>query len=99
MRIAIVASALAHGITTDEIRTVINNYDLRVSVVSNLYDDADDYFYVGRAAVNQPHIEVIADHIDPNEAVVFHAMMLRPSNVKNMGLDLFITPEYSRQRG
>ncbi|MCB0948318.1 MAG: ribbon-helix-helix protein, CopG family [Mycobacterium sp.] len=48
--------------------------------------------FVGRAADNQPHIEVIADLIDPAEVVVFHAMMLRPGLVRKVSLDPFFTP-------
>jgi hypothetical protein len=53
---------------------------------------------LGGAADNEPHIEVIADLVDPDEVDVFHAMMLRRALVKSLGLDLFITPEYGRQR-
>lgn len=99
MRIAIYTSAKRHGITDAEIRTVINHPELRISVdPRDPSIDADDYFHVGRAADNEPHIEVVADFIDPTVAVVFHAMMLRPSQVKALDLGRFITPEYGPQR-
>ena len=99
VRIEIHSHARKHSITDAEIRTVINHYELRVSVESNLTDiDADDYLYVGRNSDNEPHIEVVADHIDPSAAVAFHAMMLRPVTVARYALDLFITPDYAPQR-
>ena len=55
--------------------------------------------YIGPTAINQPWIEVIADLADSTAAVVFHAMMLRPSTVAALGpLADLINPEYARQR-
>lgn len=99
MRIEIKASAKRHLITGDEIRAVLSNYEVRISVEPRDPSiEADDYFYAGRAAANEPHIEVVADHVDPAVVVVFHAMMLRPSQVRELGLERFITPEYGPQR-
>lgn len=99
MRIEILPSAKRHGITGAEIRTVINHYEIRVSVdPRDPSIEADDYFHVGRGADNEPHIEVVADFIDPAVAVVFHAMMLRPSQVRILRLNQYITPEYGPQR-
>lgn len=54
--------------------------------------------FIGRAADNEPHIEVIADALDTDHVEAFHAMMLRPSTVAQLALDRFITPEYAPQR-
>jgi hypothetical protein len=98
IRIEINNSAKRHGITDAEIRAVISYLELRFSLVARIGIDAAPVLHIGRAADNQPHIEVIADLIDPAVAVVFHAMMLRPKLVNELGLDLFITPDYRPQR-
>jgi hypothetical protein len=98
VRIEINPSAKRHGISDAEIRTVISYPELRFSLVARIDIDAAPVLHIGRAADNQPHIEVIADLIDPGVAVVFHAMMLRPKLVNALGLDLFITPDYRPQR-
>lgn len=99
MRIAILWTALKNGITEAEIRAIINHYELRISIPTRQEGiEADDYFYVGRAADNEPHIEIIADHIDPKVITVFHAMMLKRNTVLQLGLRRLIKPEYSRQR-
>ncbi|KAB7761193.1 hypothetical protein [Mycolicibacterium mucogenicum] len=99
MRIEIYWTALKNGITEAEIRAILNNYELRISIPTREEGiEADDYFYVGRAAANEPHIEVIADHIDPEVAQVFHAMMLKRNSVRELGLRRFIKPDFARQR-
>lgn len=100
VRIEINPSALAHGITPNEIRAVINNYELRFSIPTRLANvDANNYLYIGRPADNEPWIELIADHADADVRVIFHAMMLRPSTIAALDhVGTALTPQYSRQR-
>lgn len=97
VQIKVEASALGHLITETEIRTVVSYPELRIGLTARR-EGADPVLFVGRADVDEPHIEVIADLIDPTEMVVFHAMMLRPSLVRNLTLELFFIPEYAAQR-
>lgn len=101
MRIKVLAPATWHSITETEIATIVNHYELRISIDSRLpaHIATDTYLQIGRAADNQPHIEIIADFIDPTTAVVFHAMMLRPATVEALNLEtLGLNPEYATQR-
>jgi hypothetical protein len=102
VRIDILPTATWHSITHTEIRTIINHYELRIHIEPrNPKPDveADDYLHIGRAADNQPHIEIIADFIDPTVAVVFHAMMLRPTTVAELSLESYgFHPDYAPQR-
>lgn len=99
MRIDILLSAKRHGITTAEIRSAIHYPALRVTLKPRRTDiDTQPVLHIGRGAEDQPHIEVIADLIDPEGAVVFHAMMLRPSVVESLGLGVYFSPEYGHQR-
>lgn len=101
MRIEILAPATWHSITEDEIRTVVNYYELRIGIASRLpaHIATDTYLQIGRAADNQPHIELIADTINPDVTIVFHAMMLRPVTVANLNLETYgLLPEYAPQR-
>ncbi|MFT4086161.1 MAG: hypothetical protein QM658_03250 [Gordonia sp. (in: high G+C Gram-positive bacteria)] len=95
MRITITPSARQHGITDDEIRAVITYPIARQSIPARRHP-ADLYLYAGAADGRQPHIEVIADHID-DDTIVFHAMLLRPSTY-NTHLAGVFTPRYARQR-
>ncbi|SKV05507.1 Uncharacterised protein [Mycobacteroides abscessus subsp. bolletii] len=99
MRIEILPSALKHGITEAEIRTVIAYPDLRVTLASRTIDfDSAPVLHIGRPDSNEPHLEVIADLIDPTNAIAFHAMMLRQKLVESLDLTLLFTPEYGPQR-
>jgi len=97
VRIEIRASAQQHGITDAEIRATITYPALRLPLTARR-PHADLYFYTAPAAPNQPWIEVIADHAHPATAIAFHAMMLRPNTVANLGIANLIDPEYARQR-
>lgn len=97
VRITVLSSALAHGITDDEIRAVMSFYVARIALTPRMVG-AQPFLYIAPAAADEPWIEVIADLLDPEVAVVFHAMMLRPALVANLELDQLITPIYSRQR-
>ena len=100
MRIGIEPSAPGspdHLITDAEIRNLVGYPVLRIKIQARR-DNADPTLYMGRSSDNQAHIEVAADLIDPTEAVVFHAMMLRPGLIRQLSLDLFITPEFAPQR-
>ena len=92
-----IPSARAHGITDDEIRAVVSFYVVRISLTPRVVG-AQPFLYIAPAAADEPWIEVIADLRDPDVAVVFHAMMLRPALVTNLDLDQLITPTYSSQR-
>lgn len=99
MRIEILSSAKAHGITEAEIRAVLNRADLLISVESRRPElESAPVLHIGRPADNEPHIEVIADLYIPTHTIVFHAMMLRPELVVANGLDILFTPEYAKQR-
>lgn len=97
MRIEINPSALAHGITADEIRSVINQgtaFSLNPRRVGSV-----PFLYVGPAAANEPWIELIADHAVVGVREVFHAMMLRPSIIAALGhVGQALNPEYGTQR-
>ncbi|MBE7194127.1 MAG: hypothetical protein INR66_16790 [Gordonia polyisoprenivorans] len=97
MRITVIPSAHAHGITDDEIRAVVSFYVVRISLTPRVVG-TQPYLYIAPAAESEPWIEVIADLRDPDVAIVFHAMMLRPALVANLELDHLITPTYSSQR-
>ncbi|MDV7196960.1 hypothetical protein R4172_05210 [Rhodococcus kroppenstedtii] len=97
MRITVIPSARAHGITDNEIRAVMSFYVARIALTPRMVG-AQPFLYIAPAADGEPWIEVIADLRDPEVAVVFHAMMLRHALVANLELDQFITPIYSRQR-
>lgn len=80
-----------------EIRAVITYPELRLGLVARR-PNADLTLFVGRAADNEPHIEVIADRIAPEHLIAFHAMMLRPKLVTQLRLDTYITPDFAPQR-
>lgn len=97
MRIEIKPSALAHGITADEIRSVINQGT--VFSLNPRRAGSVPFLYVAPAAVNEPWVELIADHALVGVRVVFHAMMLRPSTVAALGhVGQALNPEYGTQR-
>lgn len=100
MRIDILDSAKRHSITEVEIRTVVSFPELRYGLIGRLAGvDTSPVLHIGRPAPNEPHLEVIADLIIPDITVVFHAMMLRPSLVQSLGIDLLpIEFEYAPQR-
>lgn len=97
MRIEIKPSARNHGITGDEIRALIAYPALRLPIAARRAG-ALPVLHIGPAIANQPWIEVIADHIDPAVAEVFHAMMLRPATVQSTGIDELVDPDYGPQR-
>ena len=97
MQIKVIPSARAHGITDDEIRAVVSFYVVRVSLTPRVVG-AQPFLYIAPAADDEPWIEVIADLNNPAVAVVFHAMMLRPTVVANLDLDKLIDPTYANQR-
>ncbi|MDL9939040.1 hypothetical protein QSJ18_20050 [Gordonia sp. ABSL1-1] len=98
MRIEIITSARRHGIADDEIRTVIAYPALRVKLTPRLAGTAP-FLHIGAAIEQGPHIEVIADLVDTDVAVVFHAMMLRPKLIASLGIAHLIEPNYGPQRG
>lgn len=98
MRITITPSARQHGITGDEIRTVLAYFALRISLPAKR-EGAVLFLHIGPASANAPYIEVLADMADEDEAVVFHAMMLRRSLVNNLGIaELLGDITYAPQR-
>lgn len=97
MRIEIKASAHQHGITDDEIRATITYPALRVPLTARR-PGARPFLYTAPAAPNQPWIEIIADHANPDLIIAFHAMMLRPTTVTGLAIANLIDPEYARQR-
>ncbi len=98
MRIEITTSARQHGITGDEIRAVLTYFALRISVPAKR-EGAVLFLHIGPATDNSPYLEVLADFADENTAVVFHAMMLRPSLVNSLGIgELLGGISYAPQR-
>lgn len=97
MRIEISTSAKVHLISDAEIHAIISFPALRLPLAGRR-EGARPVLYVGPAVVNQPWIEVIADHADAAVADAFHAMMLRRSLVRLVGIDDLIDPEYGPQR-
>ncbi|UVT31528.1 BrnT-like toxin [Mycobacterium phage Mask] len=96
MRIEILPPATWHSITATEIRAVLSYPAARVILEPRRTDIATALvLHVGRPADNEPHLEVIADLIDPTVAIVFHAMMLRPAVVAEHNLERYITPDYA----
>ncbi|AER47743.1 hypothetical protein DORI_94 [Mycobacterium phage Dori] len=99
MRIEILPPATWHSITATEIRAVLAYPAARIILTPRRTDIATaPVLHVGRPADNEPHLEVIADLIDPTVATVFHAMMLRPVVVAEHNLERYITPDYAPQR-
>ncbi len=96
VRIEITSRARQHGITDDEIRSVVS-FPVARQAIPARRPLAELFLYVGAVDEHQPHIEVIADHTDTTEAVVFHAMLLRPTTYNSHLTDVF-TPRYARQR-
>lgn len=98
MRITIIGSAHRHGITGDEIRTVINHYSMRWAIDSR-HPSSIPFLYVGAIGEDEPHIEVITDERVPGVAIAFHAMMLRPATIASADLAPgAFTPNYGPQR-
>ncbi|MHC9292040.1 hypothetical protein ACRCUN_06205 [Mycobacterium sp. LTG2003] len=99
MRIDILPPATWHSITDTEIRTVLTYPSARVILTPRRTDIATaPVLHIGRPADNEPHLEVIADLIDPAVATVFHAMMLRPVVVAEYNLEVYLTPDFAPQR-
>ncbi|MFE3545507.1 hypothetical protein ACFXK0_21295 [Nocardia sp. NPDC059177] len=99
MRFRIIPSAYKHGIDAAEIAAVLSNPRLCVSADARL-EGASLVLFIGAPAVNEPDIEVIAD-LAADPAVVFHAMMLRPTQVAKLGIEHYpyhFAPNYARQR-
>lgn len=91
------ASAYEHGIEEWEIRQVVAYPALRARLVARK-PGARPTLYIGPAAVNEPFIEVIADHAEA-QVVVFHAMMLRRQLTRTIGIEGLIDPRWlGRQR-
>ena len=95
MRIEIAPSARQHLITDDEIRNAIN-FPVARQPIAARGRPAAPVLYVG-AVGNEPHIEVIADHLLDGKAIVFHAMILRPSVYRDHFADTF-NPRFAVQR-
>ncbi|QKT05847.1 hypothetical protein HUN08_00515 [Gordonia sp. X0973] len=93
MRIEIRPSARRHGITDDEIRTVVEYPGLRMSVASRKSPDAHPELFIGQAAANEPYLEVAAEVID-RTTEVFHATMLRQSTVTSTGIAEYLDPAH-----
>jgi hypothetical protein len=86
VRITILECAGKHGITEEEIRAVVSYPLLRTQLTPRL-PEAVPYLFIGNFDEDQPLIEVIADLADPDEWVVFHAMMLRPQMISQLQLE------------
>ncbi|MBS9535226.1 hypothetical protein KIH27_16685 [Mycobacterium sp. M1] len=67
-------------------RAVIE-YPIFVSRVERRRPDSDPHIFIGRFDENEPPIEVGADRLSARHWLVFHAMMLRLSIAKELGLD------------
>ncbi|MBF6176196.1 hypothetical protein [Nocardia blacklockiae] len=89
MRITILECAKRHSVVEEEIRVVLSYPVLRIRIAPRR-DGADPYLFIGRYDENEPLLEVIADLAGSDEWVAFHAMMLRPSTIHNLGLELVI---------
>lgn len=99
MRIELKPSAKRHSITEDEIRAALAYPELRIVLAPRRTDIATaPVLHIARPADNEPHLEVIADLIDPTITTVFHAMMLRPVTVDSLGINALFTPDYGPQR-
>lgn len=72
--VEIAPSALNHGITREEILEVVEHPLVTYGIQARGTRDADLHRYVGDPNVL---IEVVAEHIDSDTTVVFHAMTLR----------------------
>lgn len=59
---------------------------LRMQLTPRL-PEAVPYLFIGNFDTEEPLIEVIADLADPDEWVVFHAMMLRPQMISQLRLE------------
>lgn len=97
VRIVIHPAARRHGITDAEIRAVIEFPITRVILDARKAGTAPVLF-IGAPGVNEPDLEVIADLVNPIEAIVFHAMVLRPKLVADVGMEHIINPNYGPQR-
>lgn len=87
MQITILECAKRHGIAEDEIRAVLSYPVFRIRIAPR-QEGADPYLFIGSYDENEPLLEVIADLVDPDQWIAFHAMMLRPSTIQNLGLEM-----------
>ncbi|MGQ4601375.1 hypothetical protein [Nocardia sp. R6R-6] len=89
MRITILKCAKRHGVMEDEIRAALSYPVLRMRIAPR-QDGTDPYLFIGSYDENEPLLEVIADLVESDEWVAFHAMMLRASTIQNLGLELVV---------
>lgn len=74
MRVECQPTAWRHGITGDEIRTIITFPLLRYAITT-IFPMAETFMLICRVD-QQPWIEVAAEDVDGEEWAVFHAMRL-----------------------
>ena len=85
VRVTILDAALWHSIEPDEIRAVVE-YPIDRTQLQPRIAGAVPWLYIGKYDEGEPPIEVIADLANPDEVVVFHAMMLRLATALAVGL-------------
>lgn len=96
VQISVIDSARQHGITDEEIRSVVSFPAFRFRLVPRRLGSLP-YAYIGGVS-NEPLIEVFADSAPVGELVVFHAMLLRMSTVQAAGLEAVIPADRIAQR-
>lgn len=94
MQISIIDSGRHHGITDDEIRSVVSFPAFRFRLVPRRAG-ALPYAYLGGES-DEPLIEVFADAAPVGELVVSHVMLLRTSTVQAVGLQAVIPMDRQR---
>jgi hypothetical protein len=110
VRIRFLPHAWQHGITGDEMRTVIAYPLLRYAIITP-FPEADSYMFVGRTR-KEPWIEVVAEDEGGSTWAVFHAMLLTSKTANDVyglsrgGIDLrdqvvkqrpFIGPQFRKE--
>lgn len=66
------------------------SYPLLRTQVTPRLPGAVPYFFIGNFDEDEPLLEVIADLADPDEWVVFHAMMLRQETIRQLQLEVLL---------
>ncbi|WP_138917859.1 hypothetical protein [Gordonia effusa] len=62
----------------------------RVPIASRRFTDATPTLYIGQLSEDAPLVDVIAETIAGTAVLVFHAMLLRMSTVRDAGITALI---------
>jgi hypothetical protein len=87
MRITITASAYRHRIKAWEIRSVLE-YPEYARQLAPRHPWAQPWLFAGRIR-REPPLEILADLADPDDALAFHAMLLRVSTAVVVEIDKY----------